>query len=950
MSSTRDFNDLITKLKKEKNMVATLIVCAVLLLGCVFIGVYHVRRIHSTFEHTSYEYIFDRAQVTSNNFSNDFIRKGTLVESEALSLAKIDDISKPSICQGLVTLENSAEFDYARYISKRGIKYKPDGSINSVVMSDYVHHIDDNAAYSVYSLYKSDEKTNSICFASPVKKNGIVQGYVMGVIEAAELFSGFDNDSTKSVAERYLVDDEGNIVIYTKGDKAFDGEQKNIYTILTANCIDDYDAENTKEDIKNLLVANDMNNMEITLDGKKGYALFKELSGDNGWAIFYIVYEENVKSLINPVILESVVSLVLIVLIIGIMATIIMRYLSSEQKKVHELAYVDKLTNAPNENAFREKAAKLLADNDDVAYIISCFDIMNFRYINECYGHEKADTLLRALVEALSESFGHNETYARVGADRFVSLSVDDGRMEERKVFISDKLKETTEAINMKYPVKIKSGVYIVRDHKEPISDMIDKANLARKSVNSDDRVTEAEYKDELMESTRKQESIESRMEAALYNGEFVPYLQPKWDMEKNHICGAEALVRWRTPDGKIVPPGDFIPLFEANGFIERVDFYMLEEICKYIRRMLDEGREVYPVSINQSRYLMHDPNYISRVQEIFLKYKVPRGFVELELTETVFFHDKDVMIKIMNQLKNLNMHISIDDFGSGYSSLNLLRDIPFDVLKIDRGFLDESSQTESGKWILKKIVEMAEGMNLCVICEGVETQDQVDMLLGIGCKYAQGYLYSRPIPLEEYIEKYGVIRSEETKEEKELVRSTISEFIHEDIIVCTLMQRGIDVETSGEMLSGHSIYDVEVMQEAVGLNEGSDSIVEELLAVDDEIEEISEEDSTTEEVAVEEMPIKETPVEEPDIEEVATEESAIEETPVEEPAMEEVVTEEPIIVEASIEEPAVEQTTIEEKAIEETVDTLVEEVNIQQESKGHDALEDAVAMPFWLV
>ena len=227
---------------------------------------------------------------------------------------------------------------------------------------------------------------------------------------------------------------------------------------------------------------------------------------------------------------------------------------------------------------------------------------------------------------------------------------------------------------------------------------------------------------------------------------------------------------------GHIVSPGDFIPVFERNGFIENIDFYMLEEICKYIRRMIDEGREVYPVSINQSRYLLYDPNYIMKVQEIMLRYKVPKGLIELEITETVFFNEKERMLDVMRNLKEFNMNLSIDDFGSGYSSLNLLRDIPFDVLKIDRGFLDESAQSESGKWILRKIVEMADGLNLRVICEGVETHEQVDMLLDIGCIYAQGFLYSRPIPLEEFIEKYNTPRDDDSENVYELEEGYVGE------------------------------------------------------------------------------------------------------------------------------------------------------------------------------
>lgn len=900
------FQDLIGKMKTEKSLVRLVILCFVLLFVCLVTGIYHVNRIYEAYQETSYDFIFDRAQVTSKNFAEDFKRKGSMVASEASVLSGIDQIGKDNIIQSIQGLQNSGEFDFTRYISTRGIKFRPDGSLNSTMVSEYAKHISIEEEYSVFQNFAPEESNDELCFATAVTHNGIVQGYVVGIVKASRLFTGFDNDSSAAVAERYLVDNDGDIVIYTKGSSVYDGGGKNIYDILTQNCLDDYDAENTKEDIMNQLIANEMMRRQISIGDNSGYVLFKQLSGITGWAIFYIVYEQNVQMILRPVIIESTISILVIMILMAIMAVMIMKYLSAEQKRMFELAYTDELTNAPNESAFLEKADMLLHEYPDQPYVISCFDVVNFRYINEGYGHQKADIILRAISKALSESYSYNETYARVGADRFVGLVIDDGRLDERKKFIIDRIKETAESISVKYPIRIKNGLYYVKDRKESISDMIDKANLARKALNGEERVLELEYREQLMEDTKKQEQIESKMEQALIDGEFVPYLQPKWDMAKNHICGAEALVRWKRKDGSIVPPGDFIPLFEKNGFIEKIDFYMLEEVCKYIRRMIDEDREVYPVSINQSRYLMYDPNYISRVQEIFLNYKVPRGLVELELTETVFFQEKDRMISIMNKLKELNMNLSIDDFGSGYSSLNLLRDIPFDVLKIDRGFLDESTQSESGKWILSKIVEMAEGMNLRVICEGVETEEQVEMLLAIGCVYAQGYLYSRPIPMEEYVEKYNVLKAEESEEERSLAESTAYGFMHELVHESLVASKDMP-------------FDVLRVEEPVA-------------------EEIVIDEPITDEVIAEE-PV----MEEPEVEVSEAEEPVIEELVVETPEAEEPLIEDPVQEESIIED------TVEEEKIVNII--RVEDAETPYTMKhSEDALEQAVAMPFWLV
>ncbi len=750
------FSKWLKRVKKEKALIQVFVVCLVLVIACIFLSIFHVHRIFETFEQATYEDIINRSEISSKYFSDNFARRGSLVAAEAQVLAQDEAIDKESICNCLKVLEETGEFSYAYYISNRGIKYRPDGALNSVVMNRYSDLIDPNSNMTVYRNFEPERSNDEVCFAASVSKNGLIQGYVIGVATAGKMLETNTSNASSMIAERYLTDRQGNIVAYSKNDKVYDGTGKNIFDLLTRDSIDDYAAEQVREEVLNEVNPQSIVTRDISVNGRKGHALYKQLSGVSGWAIYYIIYVDDVRESIMPILVEGFVSMFMVILIMSVMIIFVIRYIQGEQKKVYELAYVDDLTRAPNENAFKEKATELLMENPDVPYILTCFDIMNFRYINEGYGHLKADMLLRDIAVVLRESYTYQETFGRLSADRFVGLCVDDGREEDRKKFIDERLERASEETGMKYPIKFKVGVYYIRDKKEPIADMIDKANLARKSVTAGNRGLQAEYREQLMEETRKQERVESRMHEALENGEFHPYLQPKWNMATDQISGAEALIRWIDEKGNIIPPDEFIPVFERNGFIEHIDFYMLDEVCKYIRQMIDEGREVYPVSINQSRYLLYDPNYIMKVQEIMLKYRVPKGLIELEITETVFFNEKERMLEVMRNLKEFNMNLSIDDFGSGYSSLNLLRDIPFDVLKIDRGFLDESVQSDSGKWILRKIVEMAEGLHLKVICEGVETHEQVEMLLDIGCIYAQGFLYSRPIPIEEFMEKYN--------------------------------------------------------------------------------------------------------------------------------------------------------------------------------------------------
>lgn len=237
-------------------------------------------------------------------------------------------------------------------------------------------------------------------------------------------------------------------------------------------------------------------------------------------------------------------------------------------------------------------------------------------------------------------------------------------------------------------------------------------------------------------------------------HGEFKVFLQPKMDVQKNQLAGAEALVRWIKMDGTMVYPDEFMAVFEANGFVEKLDFYMLDQVCKMQKRLEAQGYELVPISVNQSQMLLKNPNYVEKVMDVIKANDVARELIELELTETAFFGDTERLVDIMNRLRDEKCRIDIDDFGSGYSSLNMIKDIPFDILKIDRMFFSDSN-SGTGKIILEKIVEMAQAMGVDCICEGVETPEQEDLLRKIGCRYAQGYLYSKPIPMEEFIEKF---------------------------------------------------------------------------------------------------------------------------------------------------------------------------------------------------
>ena len=257
-------------------------------------------------------------------------------------------------------------------------------------------------------------------------------------------------------------------------------------------------------------------------------------------------------------------------------------------------------------------------------------------------------------------------------------------------------------------------------------------------------------YATDLGARTIREAEIENKMEQALHDHEFVVYFQPKYDLRTERPVGAEALVRWVTDQG-IVMPGEFIELFERNGFVLKLDLYVFEQVCANIRKWLDEGLTILPISVNVSRLHLVDQDFINDYGAIINKYQIPPDFLELELTEHMPLASEDFLIETFNNLENLGVRLAMDDFGSGYSSLNVLHNMPFDTLKIDRLFFQNKTGSERGRRIIETIVFMAQKLAMDVVAEGVETKEQAAFLKAIGCNYVQGFLFAQAMPLEEF-------------------------------------------------------------------------------------------------------------------------------------------------------------------------------------------------------
>ena len=253
------------------------------------------------------------------------------------------------------------------------------------------------------------------------------------------------------------------------------------------------------------------------------------------------------------------------------------------------------------------------------------------------------------------------------------------------------------------------------------------------------------------------QNYVESHMNQALENGEFKMYLQPKFDLRTGRLSGAEALVRWIRGDGKVIYPGQFIPIFESNGFCAVLDMYMTEQVCRLIRKWLDQGIRPIPVSVNHSKILFYETDYVGRMEKLIEKYETPARWITLEILEGLAMENIDKLNQVIASLKEIGFRISMDDFGSGYSSLNTLGKLDIDELKLDKGFMEgiDGTDQQKQKIILEHIIMISSSLEISTVAEGIETKENEQMIQELGCDFGQGYYYCRPIPAEEFHEKY---------------------------------------------------------------------------------------------------------------------------------------------------------------------------------------------------
>ena len=424
---------------------------------------------------------------------------------------------------------------------------------------------------------------------------------------------------------------------------------------------------------------------------------------------------------------------------------------AAQSRKITEMRHFierDSLTGIYNRETFYDKAASLLQKNAEVPYDIIYLDISCFKVINDLFHIETGNLILRtaaAYFQTLTEGIG---LCGRMEADHFaLCLPMERVNMD----MVMQGVDNAVQSLSICHNILFYAGVYPVDNVFLPVDQMCDRAHMALNTVKGKYTTRFAYYDESMRELILDEQMILREMEYALEENQFCIYVQPIYSVSQHKAVSAEALVRWIHPLKGLIAPGRFIPIFERNGFIVRLDKFVWEAACQVLKAQKEKLGTVIPISVNVSRLNFYSVDFLDTVLGLLDKYDLEPWMLKLEITESAYTDNPHQLLSVMKQFQEHGLKILMDDFGSGYSSLNMLKTVPVDILKVDMNFVQDVENSDRAGSIMKNIVQMARDIDMDVVIEGVETKPQVDFLQKIGCDNIQGYYFSKPLPVDKF-------------------------------------------------------------------------------------------------------------------------------------------------------------------------------------------------------
>lgn len=599
--------------------------------------------------------------------------------------------------------------------------------------------------------HNDDIKEKIFVYGVPVYKNGTIIG-ALTASDQLRIFSDILDGKSVMGGNGYIhmLDMDGRFLVQSKRSAV----QERLDTIFDGP----YLSPSEELRVKDAIQQQESIFSSFQYQGRNYQFIIYPL-GINNWCLFCVNTTQGVNASIYQMVNAIALAFAAILFLAIFWIFFSYRLLRKNNRELVQLAYNDILTGAKNRSWFMQELKAILEHSEGC---VAALNINQFKFINEIFGKEQADALLCYMKKTLDKHMRSGDFFCRDTADLFYIFlkQTDQTQIQTRLKEIMDDICRVSAASNSNYQLLLYCGAVIAApsmEHKLNADSLMINVMFALAKAKGTHQNNIWFYDTELHKKEELEHYAESHMHQALQNGEFKLFLQPKFNLKTNALDSAEALVRWITDDGTTIFPGQFIPLFEKNGFCTQLDLYMVECVCREIRKWIELGITPIPVSVNQSKLLFYQTDYITNLNSLLKQYNIPAHLITLEILEELAAENVDELNSIIRQLQECGFKVSIDDFGSGYSSLNTLGNLNIDELKLDRGFLMKTSKKENQRLqlIMAQIVQLAKQLNISIVVEGIETLENEQLCKSMGCDYGQGYYYSKPITALDFRKKF---------------------------------------------------------------------------------------------------------------------------------------------------------------------------------------------------
>lgn len=701
---------------------------------------------------TTKEYLSDVTKQISSDISGTIEGRMSGLATVADSMSNIESPHQKEIVDFLNRKAKILEFDTLVFMDKEGNYISSEIEDEEIV----INAKELISMSSVQEAFHNEVTTNDlkgkyIYYCMPVYTHNEITHVLIGMRTQAVMQSMISSKVFDGQGLSCIIDSQGKLVL----------SPTEISPFMQLEDILSQDNEQFIEDI------DEMNSH--MQEGKNGIIEFRSVNDEdlflsynslkiNDWYLLTLIPSDLISSNISTYAFQSYLIVVSTSIIFIGLLLILHRINRNNNKQLAQIAFIDDITGGMNNSAFQLNYQKLSGSFEPLTYTIVLLDIKGFKLINEQYGIQQANEFLKYVYNQIKNHLHHenNEFLARSESDHFfICMKENDANMIQKR--IDEMIDDINSFHNIEgtyYQISLKQGAYLIENPQEDITILQDRARIAMQNRCTDMQNQCSFYDSSLIEKLKKDNEIYALFDDSLKHHDFEVYLQPKVGLKSMMVEGAEALIRWNHPKKGFIYPSDFIPLFERGGQICQLDLYVFEEVCRLIDRWSQEGQSLILISVNISREHFQNDSFFDEYVNIAKKYKIPKNTIEFELTESLFFERNEIqkVKKIIKQMHELGFQCSLDDFGFGYSSLALLNEFDVDTFKFDQSFFVNMDNQKS-KDIIVTLIQLAQKLHVNTVAEGIENKEQLHYLKSIGCDQIQGYIFSKPLPIDAFEE-----------------------------------------------------------------------------------------------------------------------------------------------------------------------------------------------------